>query len=344
MIKIDGSFGEGGGQILRYAACFAAATSKEVEVYNIRVKRPNPGLRPQHLAVLNIMKQIFGGEILGARVGSTKVIFKFGEERINRLAYNIGTAGSITLILQSVIPALAYKKIDMELRLIGGTDVKWSPTTDYMKYAYATLVEKFGVSIDIKVIRRGYYPKGGGVVDVSIQSGKLSATNLTHRGEIDQVKIVSVVSNLPRHIGERQISTVMKILTEYGLGNILNIEEDYPDRRRAYGPGVSLLVIGRNRVYKIYSGGDSIGERGKPAEKVGEEAAKKFLEWYQSKAALDIFQSDMVIPYIALSGGGEYTAPDFTPHMKSALYVMKEVLDIEYEVIQEDGAYKIKIL
>jgi len=344
MIRIDGSFGEGGGQILRYAACFAAATSKEVEVYNIRAKRPNPGLRPQHLAVLNIMKQIFGGEVLGARVGSTKVIFKFGEKRINRLVYNIGTAGSVTLILQSIIPALAYKRIGMEIRLIGGTDVKWSPTSDYMKYAYATLVEKFGVTLDIKVIRRGYYPKGGGIVDVAIRSDRLTATNLTRRGKIDQVKIVSVVSNLPKHIAERQISTVKKILTGYGLRDVIDIEEDYPDRRRAYGPGVSLVVVGRNIEYKIYSGGDSIGERGKPAEKVGEEAAKRFLDWYQSKAALDIFQSDMVIPYIALSGGGEYTAPDFSSHMKSALYVMKEILGRDYEITQEKETYKIKIL
>lgn len=344
MIRIDGSFGEGGGQILRYAACFAAATAQKIEVYNIRAKRPNPGLRPQHLAVLNIMKKIFGGEVYGAKVGATKVVFNYGEEIVDKLIYDVGTAGSITLIMQSIVPALGAKRTKIDLRLIGGTDVKWSPTTDYMRYAYKTLVEKFGIKIDINVVRRGYYPRGGGIIDLSIECKGLKKMDITDRGEIDNLKVRSVVSNLPKHISSRQLTIVRNTLHKYNLLDKMDIEEELLGRGEAFGPGVSLLVVGRNKQTNIYSGGDSIGEKGKPAEKVGEEAVERFLDWYTSKASLDIFQADMIIPYIALSGEGEYTAPNYTEHMKSALYVMKEVLGRTYEVTKIcEKLYKIKI-
>lgn len=344
MIRIDGSFGEGGGQILRYAACFAAATSEKVEVYNIRAKRPNPGLRPQHLAVLNIMKKIFGGEVYGAKVGSTKVVFNYGDETIDKIVYNVGTAGSITLIMQSIIPALSTRKIKTSIRLIGGTDVKWSPTTDYMKYAYKTLIEKFGVKIDINIIRRGYYPRGEGIVDIEIECNGLKKVVITERGEIDNIKVRSVVSNLPRNISIRQTTVVKNTLNKYNLINKMELEEEILGKNGAIGPGVSLLVVGRNSKYNTYSGGDSIGEKGKPAEKVGQEAVTRFLEWYTSGAAIDVFQGDMIIPYIALSGGGEYTSPSYTRHMESALYVMKEVLRKKYEVTKiNENLYKISI-
>ena len=343
MIRIDGSYGEGGGQILRYAACFAAATSEKVEVYNIRAKRPNPGLRPQHLAVLNIMQRIFGGQVINAKVGSTRVIFEFGSSIADKVAYNVGTAGSVTLILQSIVPAIAARKARLDIRLIGGTDVKWSPTTDYMNYAYRTLAQKFGVDLSLKVVRRGYYPKGGGIIDVHIETHGLRSLSIVKKGKVDKVVIRSVVSNLPRHISTRQINKAKEIISEAGLENLIEVEEELPGPSGAMGPGVSLLVVGRNSEYKIFSGGDSIGEKGKPAEEVGREAADRFLEWYNSGAAIDIFQSDMIIPYIAFAGGGEYTAPRYTAHMESALYVMKEVLGLNYEVTKLNDIYNIKI-
>jgi len=343
MIKIDGSYGEGGGQILRYAACFAAATQEEISVYNIRVKRPNPGLRPQHLATLNIMKKIFGGEVIGARIGSTEVAFNFGGKIANRLTYNIGTAGSIPLILQSIIPAIAYRKGEAYIRLIGGTDVKWSPTIDYMKYAYISMAKIFNVDLNINIVRRGYYPKGGGIVDIYIKSKGLRQVNIDKRGEVDEIIVKSVVSNLPRHISNRQISVVKKKLLEKNLLNKVKILEEQLDKHSAIGLGVSLLVIGKNPIYNIYSGGDSLGEKGKPAEKIGEEAVERFFEWYISEAALDKFQSDMVIPYIALSGGGEYTAPTYTKHMESALYVMKQILGKDFMIEKMFNKYRIKI-
>ncbi len=348
MILIDGAFGEGGGQILRYSAALAAATGKTVRVVNIRANRPNPGLRPQHLSSLKILQMIFGGFIEGLRIGSTEVVIKLDGPKPGRLTYDIGTAGSISLVMQSLVPALVLADSESEITLIGGTDVKWSPTIDYMRYVYTSIIKKFGPTIHIDVLKRGYYPAGGGKVRLRVApSGMLDNVKLLDRGELDELLIRSVVSRLPQHIIHRQADAALKTVSRAGLGDledIIRVEKEHVPPDKAGGPGTSTLVVARHSG-GLYCGGDSIGERGKPAEKVGEEAAKRFLKWLESGAVLDRYIGDMIIPFMALAeGGGAYTVSEFTKHMESALYVVEKLLGVEYTVEEVgESIYKIEI-
>lgn len=347
MIKIDGGFGEGGGQILRYAAALAAATGDTVEVYNIRANRPKPGLRPQHYSALKIMKNVFGGDIEGLKVGSKRVIIKLGGPKSATLEFDIGTAGSISLIIQSLTPALILADNSSKIKLIGGTDVKWSPTIDYTAYVYRSILSLFGSQLELKVLRRGYYPRGGGIVSIEISpASKLTGLSLLNRGKIEEILIRSVVSLLPKHIVDRQVDSIIKEITKSNLIKLketLRIEKEVFEGERAAGPGTSVLMIGKHS-FNIYCGGDAIGERGKPAEKVGEEAFHKFMDWYVSKAFLDAHAGDMIIPFLALAiGKSSFTVPRFTKHMESALYVAREILNTNFRKEVYNRAVKIDI-
>ena len=340
MIRIDGAYGEGGGQILRYAAALAAATGKEIKVFNIRARRPNPGLRPQHLTSLKILKMLFGGSVEGLKIGSKTVVINLGGPKSGDFSYNIGTAGSISLVIQSIVPALILADSSSNILLIGGTDVKWSPTIDYMTYVYRSIVSLFGAELSINVLRRGYYPKGGGKVQIKIHpTSSLHPISLDFRGDIKSILIKSVVSLLPRHILDRQVASALdtfKKSIEFSKYNV-HIDKHLLGHDKAAGPGTSLLMIARHRD-DICSGGDSIGEKSKPAEKVGEQAAINFIKWYFSEAVFDVHAGDMVIPFAALSEFRSYfTVPEITNHINSALYVVKKVLDINYKIKQVKG-------
>ncbi len=346
MIRIDGSYGEGGGQILRYAAALAAATGKKIEVINIRAKRSNPGLRPQHLTSLRILKILFGGTIEGLHIGSKRVVISLGGPKSGSLSYDIKTAGSIPLVIQSIVPALILADSPSTILLIGGTDVKWSPTIDYMKYVYTSIVSLFNAEVKIDVLKRGYYPKGGGKVKLEVSpSSFLSAVSLGLRNNISNISIYSVVSLLPEHILDREVSSALEALKKsVDLSKYeVNVYKYLLGYKEAGGPGTSLLVVA-NHGDKLSSGGDSIGEKEKPAEVVGEEAVIKFMKWFSSEAALDINAGDMIIPFIALSKLKSYfTVPEITNHMKSALYVVEKILGVEHKVTQVKGKNYFKI-
>ena len=279
MIRVDGSFGEGGGQILRYAALFSAAYGEKVEVYNIRVKRPNPGLRPQHATLLRIMKKVFGGSIEGLSIGSKKVVIEFSNIKPVKGEFNIHTAGSISLILQALIPPLLLAEDTSEFIIKGGTDVKWSPPIDYMKEVYVRLVNIIGGDVSIKVIRRGFYPRGGGVVKVTVNPSKLKGWSMYKRASVDKIVVHNTVCKLPKHILRRQASKIVSLLKEYNLPVATEFHEELC--QDSLDPGTVIVIIGLYDNGKIASGGDALGEKGKPAEKVAEEAFKKFKRWYK---------------------------------------------------------------
>lgn len=325
MIKIDGSYGEGGGQILRYAALYALISNKPVVVHSIRAKRPNPGLRPQHLTLLKIIKEAFKGEVSGLHVGSTEVHMHFKGVRGLYGKYSIGTAGSISLILQSLIPPLLYADQPSNFTLVGGTDVKWSPPIDYMRSVYISLVRRFGGIIEIDVKKRGFYPRGGGVVNVKVYPSSLKGWKCKERQDIKEIVVYNTVYNLPRHVLERQKNTSLKCLSDANLDNII-IKDDYG--RGTLDPGTSVVVVGFHSDPQIASGGDSLGERGKPAEKVAMEACNHFLSWFRSKATLDVHAGDMAIPLSILADDKVlFSVPQITSHMESAIYVSRMFRD-----------------
>lgn len=339
-VTVDGSYGEGGGQILRYAALYSLISGKEAYVIKIRANRPNPGLRPQHYTLLRIMRDVFGGHVEGLKVGSTNVRMKFRSPRPINGRFDIGTAGSISLLLQSLIPPLLNVDSPSEIEVIGGTDVKWSPTISYMELVYSKLVEAFGGKLDINVFRRGFYPRGGGRVKVYIEPANWRPLKRIRRGKLMKVIVKNVVCKLPRHILERQRKTVIDLL-KHRLDEKVPIEVIDEYCEDSLDPGTSIVVAGYDEL--LAGGGDSLGERGKPAEKVAEDAVYRLFSWLDVGAALDRHLADMVIPLAILSGKEvDVGIEEYTKHVDSALYVSKLFFDnVKTSVDKLDGFYRL---
>src|SRR5881296_201853 len=167
MIEVDGSFGEGGGQVLRTAVAIAAVLSKEIHVFNIRAGRAEPGIRPQHMTGVKAANELCSGNLEGLKVGSREFTFKPGKLRVGSHRFDVGTAGSVTLVLQTLMPILAFAPGAIQLEITGGTDVKWSPPIDYLRLVTLPVLERMSVHASILVLRRGHYPRGGGAVRIT---------------------------------------------------------------------------------------------------------------------------------------------------------------------------------
>ncbi len=340
IVEVDGSMGEGGGQILRTAVAISAVTGVPVRVFNIRAKRKNPGLRPQHLTAIRALAEITGGRLEGARVGSREITFYPGRIRGGRFYFDVGTAGSISLILQALLPALAFAEGPVELRLRGGTDVKMAPLIDYMIEVLLRLLAKFGYIVHVNVVRRGHYPRGGGIVEVRIPHPprKLEPVNLVERGRLLGVSGRSHAVRLPRHVAERQARAAARIIRErLGVDPRIELEYYEPERDPHLGPGSGIVVwaIFENSIM----GGDALGEKGKRAEVVGEEAARKLVEDIETGASVDRYASDMLPVYMALADGtSEYRGAMLTSHAKTVFALLKLFFpNLELEVRGEQG-------
>ncbi len=329
MVTIDGSMGEGGGQILRTAIALSAVTGRPVRVVNIRAKRRNPGLRPQHLTAIRALAEITGARVRGASVGSMEVVFEPGRVRGGSYFFDVGTAGSVSLVLQALLPALAYADGPVRLRLRGGTDVKMAPTIDYTREVLLRLLEKMGYRVVIRLIRRGHYPRGGGIVDVFIDDPPrgFQPLDLPERGSILEVRGRSHAVRLPRHVAERQARAAWSLIRER-LGLVPSIEVEWyePDRDPHLGPGSGVALWALTE--KSVLGADALGERGKRAEVVGREAAEKLVEDLETGAALDRYAGDMVPVYMALAPGvSRYTGARLTMHALTVLELLKLIVE-----------------
>jgi len=327
-IVIDGSMGEGGGQILRTAVALSAVTGRPIRVINIRAKRRNPGLRPQHLTAIRALAEITGARVRGARVGSMEIEFWPGPVRGGSYEFNVGTAGSVSLVLQALLPALAYADSPVWVRIIGGTDVKMAPTIDYMKEVFLEHLKRFGYNVRLAVKRRGHYPKGGGIVEVEIPSPPrgFAPTRLVDRGRLRAVYGRSHAVRLPRHVAERQARAASELVRrELGVEPRIELEWYEPGRDPHMGPGsgITLWAVFDSSIM----GADALGERGKRAEIVGREAAAKLVEDVRTGAAVDRYASDMLPPYMALADGASYySGARLTSHAETMFQLLGIIL------------------
>lgn len=332
MIKIDGSYGEGGGQILRSAVALSCIAGEDVEIYNIRANRPKPGLKAQHMKGVEAAKLLCDADVEGLRIGSTRLVFRPGKVRVRDLKIDIGTAGSIALILQTILPPLLHTGKECRLIITGGTDVSWSPSIDYFRFVTAKVLEEMGAKVNVELIRRGYYPKGGGEVIIEIGETTLTGRKFSEK-KTDVVYGVSHCSNLPAHVAERQARTAKKILESNGYSAEIKTEVS---RGFSTGSGITLFTT--------YKGSVALGEKGKPAERVGEEAAHEILEELNRRGAFDRHLADQVmIPAVVAKGETEYTATEITLHTRSNAYVINSFFDgaakIEGNTIRINGVF-----
>lgn len=316
-LEVDGSFGEGGGQILRTAVSISSILNKPVKVTRIRAKRDKPGLRPQHIAAVKALAEMCGAEVENLRIGAEWISFKPGGSLKSSLKFDIGTAGSVTLVMMAAIPAASLNGVGCNLELIGGTDVKWSPTVDYFRYVVLPAYRLIGLDYAVEVVRRGYYPIGGGVVKIHVKpSEKIRSLNLISK-EIPPPSAISLCSNLPRSVAERQVSAAFNYLFRHNV-SCRNMKIEVED---TLSPGSSIMLysVGEDGPF---IGADSIGERGKPAEKVGQQVAQLFLKEYASGAPVDRHLGDMLVtPLFFAEGESKFKVSTVTPHMLTDLHL-----------------------
>jgi len=344
MIEIDGSVGEGGGQIVRTAIALAAITGQEVEIRNIRANRPNPGLAAQHLHAVKAVERLSGGKTEGLQLHSQKLKFSPGVLKCINTELDIGTAGSITLLLQCLIPVALFADCESVVRVKGGTDVRWAPPIDFYTGVFLKALNVMGCDIQLDVKQRGYYPRGGGLVEVQISP--LDGTLRGFKPEPEQQEPMVMVSGishsrgLPAHVTERQARAAEQVLRDYGYSAAIELERDVGDKTpsgaASTGSGITLWLG--------YKSGSALGKPGKRAELVGKEAAHEIIKELNSYSTVDIHLADQLIPYIALADtGSELKVREVTEHLRTNIYVTKRFLaDIEFKVIKGSDVVEIR--
>ncbi len=331
MIAIDGSHGEGGGQILRTALALAGLTRAPFRMFDIRRGRPKPGLAPQHLAAVEAARKISGAEVAGAARGSTELHFSPGAARGGQVVLDIGTAGSTVLVLQTIVPALLFAPAGSEIVLAGGTHVPFSPSCDYAAGVFAPALRRLGIDLRLSIESYGFYPRGGGRIRARLVPAKAVAPlQAVARGTLRSVTGVSAVGNLPAAIAERQKASALAT-----IGPALRDAGVRPDVRAASvsTPGQGTYVFLSAESDGAVAGFCALGARGKRAEAVGEEAARAFLDYLATDAALDPHLADQLVPYLAMAGGAsEFTTSRVTQHLLTNLWAVGLFRPFQYAV------------
>ncbi len=317
MIIINGSYGEGGGQILRSSLALSMITGQAIEIRNIRCGRPKPGLRPQHLTCVKAAASVCGARLEGAELSSPRLIFIPDKVKPGHYSFAIGTAGSVMLVFQTVLLPLALSHSASEVTLVGGTHVPWSPCFHYIDRVFRPAVSAMGLSFEMELEKWGYYPKGGGIVRTRILPSKeLSAFKPAfQREEKVRIKAISATARLPDHVRKRQSAQAKSVLE--GRGVKVEIEEM---EGSATCPGSLLFCWISDQ--ERYGGFIGLGARGKPAEKVADEAVSGLLAFLDSGAACDKYLSDQILLPAVLAGGeSHWSTNSITSHLHTNVWV-----------------------
>ena len=329
MITIDGSFGEGGGQILRTSLALSLVTGKPFCMENIRAKRDKPGLLRQHLTAVNAAVEVGNAKVEGNTIGSLKLSFTPGKVKAGAYHWAVGTAGSATLVLQTILPALLIADGPSELVLEGGTHNPYAPPFDFLEKAFLPIINRMGPKVTVKLERPGFYPAGGGKFTVSIDPAKkLSRVDLMERGEILNHVAVGVVSQLSRKIAETELG-VLQAKLSWGP-ECFRVEEVSHPR----GPGnILLVIIESEHVTKVFTG---FGERGVPADRVALSTIEQVHEYLSAGVPVGRHLADQLMIPMALAGGGKFRALPPTRHSLTNIEILKKFLDVEVTVTKQD--------
>lgn len=337
MITIDGSYGEGGGQIMRTALGLSLVTGKPFTISHIRAKRKNPGLMRQHLTALNAAVAVGKADVQGNEPGSRSFTFEPQTIQSGSYRFSIGTAGSCTLVLQTVLPALMMTDKPSEIILEGGTHNPFAPPYDFLAKAFLPVLKTMGPQVRAELKKPGFYPAGGGRIHVSITpSPQLKVIDLTTRGPVVRKQAVATVVNLSRSIAERELSVIrqkMSLADEDLQANVMN---------HASGPGnVVTIDIQSRHVTEVFTG---FGERGVSAERVAKACVKEAREYLVSSAAVGRHLADQLLVPMALAGGGRYSTLSPTGHTFTNIEIIKRFLDIEVTVDEAESDSSLTII
>ncbi len=336
MVRIDGSQGEGGGQILRTSLSLAAITGQELEIYNVRAGRKQPGLAAQHVTCCLAVAEVCGGRVDGAELDSQAVRLAPGSVAGGEYRFDVGrvrpSAGSACLVLQSILPVLALAPRSSRVVIRGGSDVPWSPVYAYLANTFAPALSRFGIRLAFRRPAAGFYPIGKGCLEAEITpAGPVASINLTQRGELQRAVVASTVADkLPKHILKRQNFAARTLLAAAGLD--ADSEEYYLE---SASPGTSCVV---SLWYQSgHAGFTALGKRGMPAEEVGSQAASEAVEFIDSEAAVDRHLADQLLLYMVMARGrSQLCTTETTEHLRTNAAVAGQLTGAEID-IREDG-------
>ncbi len=348
MIELDGSFGEGGGALVRTALALSTVTNQPFVVHNIRAGRSKPGLKAQHLAAIDILTQICSATTNEIQIGSTELTYTPSKVRRGKYEIDIGTAGSISLVLQAVLLPCLFSPGKITITIVGGTCGKWQAGVDFMQNVFVPQIEQFVEKMTLRITKRGYYPKGGGEIVVEVWP-RFSVTDfaalqeeltlhkplmLHKQGKIQAIKgIVNVSSELIYgEVAERIALSATKSLSSLEVP--VKIETTYA---RSLSVGGEVLVYGLFDNQTRISA-DQLIEKGMPAEKIGVEVARKLKCSLLTNAGVDEHLSDMMIPFMGLFPGSKMSVPHVTNHLKTNIYVVEKFLPVKFVI--EDNVVK----
>ena len=320
MIEIDGSHGEGGGQILRTSISLSAVINEPVRITNIRAGRPNPGLAPSHVTSIEAVAEVADAEVDNLFPGSKEIVFRPGQLLGGEFEFDVGTAGSISLVLQSCLLPALMSNGRTRIVVKGGTDVRWSPPIDYMRLVHLQILKKFGAACDIEIKSRGFYPEGGGEVSLEASPiGHLQGVNLDNRGKVLAVEGIAYAQNLPDHVVTRMKHSAIKRLLDF---KEVSVDSDLRGGRST-GAGIVLAAYCENAVL----GESVLGARGVKSETLGEGCAENLLETLESNATVDEHMLDQILPYMAVADGtSTIMTEEVTGHADTNLWVIERIL------------------
>lgn len=324
MIKIDGSYGEGGGQILRTSLALSLVTGKPFSIENIRAGRKNPGLMRQHLTALNAAAEIGKAAIEGNRIGSPA--FRFEPQGINSGNYHfaIGSAGSCTLVFQTILPALIIADGPSEIILEGGTHNPFAPPFDFLKKAFLPIIGRMGSRVDAILEKPGFYPAGGGKFKVTVIPADLNRVDIPERGNIVKQTACAAVANLPAKIANRELKVIRERL-EWSREDLKIVEVE-----NAQGPGNILTVeIESEHITEVFTG---FGEKGVSAETVAKRTVKTVSEYLAGDVPVARYLADQLLVSMAMAGGGRFRTLSPTQHTTTNAKIIKYFLDVDIEI------------
>lgn len=338
MINIDGSWGEGGGQILRTCLSLATITGQPVRINRIRANRPKPGLAAQHLTSVRAAATLCQAEVGGDTLGSMTLEFMpTRPPQAGHYTFDVtearegGSAGAVTLILQTIIIPLALANGRSKVILKGGTHVAWSPPVTYIEEVYLPILQQLGVQAQVKLKAWGWYPRGGGEVELRVTGNQqpLSSLQLLERGKIRQIRGLAVVTELPAHIPQRMANRATNLLQEANLPSQIK-----PVRERGIAPGAGIFLTAEYEHSR--AGFSALGGRGIPAERVAETAVQELLKFHAQATPVDTFLGDQLLLPLALSSQiSQYRVASISQHLSTNAWVIEQ-FELAQIVIEED--------
>jgi len=342
LFEIDGSQKSGSGTILRLAVALAAVTGESLHICNIRQNRPQRGLKPQHLEAVLTAAKLCNAEVKGATLGSKELWFKPREVNSGNFEAEIGTAGSIPMLLTATLPICIFAEDSVRLHVAkGGTDVSHSPTINYLRNVFLPVLKHMGLEVTITVHKYGYYPKGIGEVTMTVKPPEsLQPIRLNAFGRLKSVKGVSVCTFLAdRKVAERQAKAASEYLSEKGYTQDIQV---FNDRSNPFQKGSSITLWAETDTGAII-GADAIGELKKTSETVGREAAEKLYAELSVRPTVDMHLADMLIPYMALAEGtSSLLTREVSDHLETNVWLAEKMLKVRFNVQRVKNLFRIE--